>query len=301
MNFIAGAIRQPVTVVVGVIAILLAGLIALQRIPIQLTPNVEDTIITVTTYWEGASPEEIEQEIIDEQEERLQGIANLREMTSKSLQGSGTIRLEFTTGTSIELALREVSDKLREVPQYPENAYEPVVMTSDEENRDYIAWIVFETTDESVDIRTWQTFAEDRIAPVLERVEGMSEINVLGGREQEVQVRFDPVRLAQHGVGIPQLITGLRQTNRNVSGGEVPDGKADVRLRLVGQYVDVGQIERTVIAQTDAGPVRVSDVAEVVEDYKEATSFVHSSGRPVIAINAQREVGSNVMEVMEGV
>ncbi len=300
MNFIAGAIRQPVTVVVGVIAILLAGLIALQRIPIQLTPNVEDTIITVTTYWEGASPEEIEQEIIDEQEERLQGIANLREMTSKSLQGSGTIRLEFTTGTSIELALREVSDKLREVPQYPENAYEPVVMTSDEENRDYIAWIVFETTDESVDIRTWQTFAEDRIAPVLERVEGMSEINVLGGREQEVQVRFDPVRLAQHGVGIPQLITGLRQTNRNVSGGEVPDGKADVRLRLVGQYVDVGQIERTVIAQTDAGPVRVSDVAEVVEDYKEATSFVHSSGRPVIAINAQREVGSNVMEVMEG-
>jgi len=298
MNFLQGAIRQPVTVLVGVIVVLLAGMIALQRLPIQLTPNVEDTVITVTTLWEGASPEEVEQEIIDEQEEKLQGVANLREMTSQSLQGSGTIRLEFVTGTSIELALREVSDKLREVPSYPENVYEPVVEISDPHNRDYIAWIVFETTDPELDIRTWQDFAEDRIAPVLERIDGMSEINVLGGREEEVQVRFDPVRLAQHGVGIPQLIQALRQTNRNISGGEVPEGKSDVRLRLVGQYVDLAQIERTVIAQTDAGPVRVSDVAEVTSDYKEAVSFVHSSGSPVIAINAQKEVGANVMEVM---
>jgi hydrophobic/amphiphilic exporter-1 (mainly G- bacteria), HAE1 family len=298
VKFIEGAIAQPVTVLVGVIAVLLSGLIALRKIPIQLTPNVEDTIVTVSTYWEGASPEEIEQEIIDEQEEKLQGIANLREMTSQSLQGTGTIRLEFAVGTSKELALREVSDKLREVPRYPENAYEPVVTASDQHNRDYIAWIVFETSDPELDIRTWQDFAEDRIKPTLERVPGMSEINVLGGREREVQVRFDPGRLALHGLSIPQLIQALKQTNRNISGGEIPDGKADVRLRLVGQYGDVRQIERTVVAETDAGPVRVSDVAEVEESFKEAQSFVHARGRPVIAINAQKEVGANVMEVM---
>jgi HAE1 family hydrophobic/amphiphilic exporter-1 len=300
MNLIRRAIEQPVTVAVGVILVLLGGVVALRRLPIQLTPNVEDTIIAVTTRWEGASPEEIEQEIVDLQEEKLQGIANLEEITSTSVQGTGTIRMEFSVGTSKELALREVSDKLREVPAYPENADEPVVEASDPENRDYIAWIVFSTTDLDLDIRTLQDFAEDRIKPNLERVSGVSEINVLGGREREAQVRFDPLRLAQRGITVPQLIAALRRSNLNVSAGEVAEDKSDIRLRLVNQFTTPEQVERTVIARTAAGPVRVSDVAEVVETYKEPSSFVRRAGQPVIAINAQKEVGVNVMEVMAG-
>ena len=100
MNLISLLIRQPVTVAVGVVLVVLTGLIALQRIPIQLTPNVEDTIIAVTTTWEGASPEEIEREIVERQEEKLQGLANLRLMTSESQQGTGIVRLEFAVGTS---------------------------------------------------------------------------------------------------------------------------------------------------------------------------------------------------------
>jgi len=300
MSFIRGAIRQPVTVVVGVVLVFLSGIVALRRIPIQLTPNVEDTIIAVTTRWEGASPDEIEQEIVDEQEERLQGIASLREMTSQSLQGIGRIRLEFAVGSDKDAALREVSDKLREVPEYPENADEPVVEASDPENRDYIAWIVLETTDPDLDIRDLQDFAEDRIKPVLERVEGMAELTVLGGREREVLVEFDPVLLAQRGIGVSQLVDALRRSNRNVSGGEVPEGKSNVRLRLVNQFDEIGTVERTVVTETANGPVRVEDVATVFEDFKEPTTFVHSSGDPVIAINAQKEVGENVIEVMNG-
>lgn len=300
MNLIKQAIQQPVTVAVGVILMLLVGLVSVRSIPIQLTPNVEDTIIAVETRWEGASPEEIEQEIIDLQEEKLQGIGNLREMTSTSLQGSGSIRMEFAVGTPKEVALREVSDKLREVPEYPDNADEPVVSASDPENRDYIAWIMFETGDSQLDIRNLQDFAEDRIKPVLERVPGISEINVLGGVERETQVRFDPVLLAQRGITVSQLSAALRGANRNISAGTVPENKSDVRLRTVNQFTTPEQVERTVIAQTESGPVRVSDVAEVVESFKEATSFVRSSSQPGIAINAQKEVGVNVIEVMKG-
>ncbi|MHC5024685.1 MAG: efflux RND transporter permease subunit, partial [Planctomycetota bacterium] len=300
MNVIQQVIRQPVTVAVGVLLTLLAGLIALQRIPIQLTPNVEDTIIAVTTRWEGASPEEVEREIIEEQEERLQGLANLRAMTSVSQQGWGTLRLEFTIGTEKEAALREVSDKLREVPDYPENADEPVIEASDPENRDFIAWIILESTDPDLEIRTMQDFADDRIKPVLERVPGMSEINVLGGREREAQIRFDPVRLAQLGITPASLVSAIDRTNRNVSGGQLPDAKFNVRLRTVSQYASIQDVEETVIADTAGGPIFIRDVAEVVETYKEPFTFVRSRGRPVIAINAQKEVGSNVMEVMAG-
>ena len=301
MDFLRLVVRQPVTVTVGVILTIVAGVLAVQRIPVQLTPNVEDTVVSVQTFWEGASPDEIEQEIIDKQEEKLQGLSSLRQMTSTSSQSVGSIRLEFEVGVPKEEALREVSDKLREVPDYPENVDEPVIEASDRMNRDYIAWIVFGTDDPGLDIRTLQDFAEDRIKPTLERMPGVSEVNVLGGREREVQIRFDPVRLAQRGITASRLVNAIRGTNRNVSAGQVADGRSDVRVRTIGQYESVENVERTVVAQEDGVAVLVRDVADVVETYKEAGSFVRSKGRPVLAINVQREVGSNVMQVMNGV
>ncbi len=300
MKFIELMIRQPVTVAVGVVLIIMAGLVAFQRLPIQLTPNVDDTIIAVSTMWEGASPEEVEQSIIEKQEEKLQGLANLRAMTSESQQGFGRIRLEFIVGTNKDDALREVSDKLREVPDYPEHADEPIVEASDPDSQDYIAWVVFGTTDPDFDVRTLQDFAEDRIKPVLERVEGVSEVNVLGGREREAQIRFDPLRLARYGVTLRQLVNAIQGANLNVSGGELPDAKFNVRLRTVSQYESIRDVEQTIIAHTPGGPVYLRDLATVVEGFKEPGSFVRSRGRPVIAVNAQREVGSNVMKVMEG-
>jgi HAE1 family hydrophobic/amphiphilic exporter-1 len=301
VDFVQTSIRQPVTIAVGVLLVVLAGLLALRRIPIQLTPNVEDTVVAVTTRWEGASPQEVEQDLIDPQEERLQGITGLKRMTSTSQQGVGSIRLEFDVGTPKDLALREASDKLREVPNYPENVDEPVVEASDPENRDYIAWIVFDCTDDSIDVRQLQDFAEDRIQPALERVPGVAEVNVLGGRERETQVRFDPTRLAQVGVSIDQFASALRRTNDNVSAGALDESNSEVRVRMVSQYESVEQVLETLVAETSTGPVYVRDVADVVETFKEPTGFVRSRGRPVIAINAQREVDANVMEVMQSI
>ncbi len=295
------AIRQPVTVTVGVLLILLTGLVSLSRLPIQLTPNVDSTIITVTTFWEGASPEEIEQNVVDKQEERLLGVSNLVEMTSASSQSVGRVRLEFATGTDIRAARQEVSDKLREVPFYPENVDEPVISDTDEETRDYIAWIIFSTTDPDYNIEELRDFAVDRVEPALENVPGISEIVVYGGREREMQIRVDPIRLAQYGITVSQFATAVRDNNQNVSAGQLADGKTDVRVRTIGRYESPEEVEQTVIARgADGGEVLVRDVAEVVQTYKEPRSFVRSAGRTVLAIPAEREVGSNVMQVMTG-
>jgi multidrug efflux pump subunit AcrB len=301
MDLIRLAIRQPVTISVAVILIILAGVISLSRLPIQLTPNVESTVATVTTRWEGASPEEVELDVVDKQEERLIGLSNLHSMTSESQQGQGIIRLEFNTGTDLNAALREISDKLREVPEYPENVDEPVIQDSDRESRDYIAWIMFGTTDPNFDIRTLRDFATDRIEPTLERVPGISEINVLGGREREVQIRIDPDLMAQYGITPTEFAGVIRDTNQNVSAGAVEEGKLDIRLRMVSKYDELEKIRNTVVKDTEAGPILVRDLAaQIVQTYKEPTSFVRSQGRPVIAINAERAVGSNVMDVMDG-
>ena len=196
MKIVEGSIRQPVTVFVAVVLVLVAALVAVRRVPVQLTPDVDDTIISVSTTWPGASPEEIEQSIVEKQEEKLQGVAGIRAMTSNASQGSARVRLEFAPGTDKEAAIREVSDRLRQVPSYPFGVDQPVVEASDPENKDYIAWIVLSADNATAggapfDIRTLQDFAIDHVKPRLERVNGVAEVNVLGGRERVLQVRID--------------------------------------------------------------------------------------------------------------
>lgn len=270
----------------------------MNRIPIQLTPEIEDTIIAVTTRWQNANPQEIESEILDEQEKRLQSVSNLRAMTSISQRGQGQIRLEFRVGTPKEAALREVSDKLREVPSYPENVDEPVIASTDPGSQDFIAWVLLLCSDPEFDITTLFDVIERRVIPQFERLPGVAEVNLLGGREREAQIRVDPTRLAQRGLTISQFVGSLRALNENFSGGALQDGRMDVRVRAVGRFSDPREIEETVIARSDGGPVYIRDVADVVETYKERASFVRSRGMPLMAINFQREIGSNVLEVM---
>ena len=296
---IRAAIEQPITVAVGVILSLVAGFVALDRVAIQMTPDVDDTVVSVTTRWENASPQEIESEVIDEQEEKLQGVTSLVSLVSTSQRSQGQIRLQFRTGTLKEDALREVSNKLREVPSYPDGVDEPVVEATDPESRDYIAWYLVTCSDPSLDVRTLRDFFDKRVRPRLERLPGMASVGILGGRERETQIRFDPIRLAQRGVTVPQFVAAVRATNQNFSAGAMRQGKQDVRVRTVGRFRDPEQVLETVIRQDVSGVVRVRDVAEVAETFKEPDSFVRANGQPALAMNFEREPGTNVLVVME--
>ena len=308
MKLVEGSVRQPVTVIVCVLLVVLAGVLALRKLPIQLTPTVSSTVISVQTFWDGASPAEVERSIVEKQEEKLQGVAGMQQITSVSSQNVGQVRLEFAVGTDPDDAMREVSERLRQVKAYPPNVDQPVVESSDPENKDYISWIVLEGGQGTVDadgnpfdIRVLQDFAEDRIKPRLERVDGVSEVGVLGGRERELQIRFDAEKLAQRGLTVDDLVAAVNAANRNASAGTVRESKSDVAVRAVGQFETTDQVREVVIASRDGRSVLVGDVAEVAVTYKRPVSFVRSSGEAVIAINVQQEVGSNVVEVMRGV
>jgi hydrophobic/amphiphilic exporter-1 (mainly G- bacteria), HAE1 family len=298
MDIIKGAIRQPISVVVGILFVLLAGMVASKVVPIQMTPEIEDTIIAVTTTWENASPQEMESEIIDPQEEKLQGLSNLKSISSLSSRGTGVIRLEFNNGVDKDVALREVSDKLREVQSYPENVDEPVIEASDPDSNDYIAWYVLTLDNSDYDIRKFYDTADERLKPILERVPGISEVNILGGLEREVQIRFDALKLAHHKLTVQDLYNTIKSANINFSGGALKQGKSDVRIRAVGRFSNVQQVENYVIKDNGNGPVFIKDIAQVFETYKEPSSFVRIKGKKCLAFNFQKELGGNVLEIM---
>lgn len=300
MDYIRFAISNPVKVTVGVILLLLFGALSVVTIPVQLVPNVDRPIITVETNWTGRSPEEVEREIIEEQEDKLKSVSNLKKMTATASQGQGEIELEFYLGTNVDRALQEVSDKLREVPDYPDDVDEPVINASEGSSNNAIAWIILDSTDPEYDLQGFYDVTDKRIKPYLERVHGLSRINIYGGRERQVHIQLNPKRLAERGVTFDDLAQALRRENVNVSAGDLPEGRLDVRVRMVGQYDRLEDIRQTVVAYTDGGPVRVGDLGDVVLTLEKRRSFVRANGKSAIAISATRETGSNVIQVMKG-
>jgi HAE1 family hydrophobic/amphiphilic exporter-1 len=275
----------------------ISGFLALNTVPVQLTPEVERPVVNVSTTWPGASPNEIEKEIIDKQEKYLKSIEGMLKMTSTSSSGSGSITLEFPAGTDISAAFIRVSNKLNEVPAYPENADQPIITTSGPFDN-AIAWFVIKSTDSTIYLPHMKTFIEDMVKPRMERVEGISSINVFGGLEQELHVTFEPDLLASSGITINQLINALRSENRDISGGDFSEGKRRYVVRTIARYESLDAVEQTVVAVKNGIPIRVIDVADVKIAYEKPRALVRHFGETAIAFNAQRQVGANVIEVM---
>lgn len=343
-------VRNPVKVAVGALLLILFGGISLMRMPMQLVPEVDIPTLTVTTRWPGASPQEVEREIIREQEEQLKSVEGLTKMTSESMDSSGSITLEFLVGTDMDQALLKVNTRLAQVEDYPIDAKEPVIVTSNSSDRP-IAWFILsalqstreeiagfaeehphlrpaltpalntenpglrllrlrEAAREHPDIRPllppdlnvpeMRRFAEDFIEARLERVAGVSDANVLGGLEDEMQVIVDPQKLAARRLTIDDVRRVLRDQNQDVSGGDFWEGKRRYVVRTLNQFRSPEQVAEQLLAVQDGGPVYIGDVAEVRHGYKKPDGVVRRFGDSSIACNALRQTGANVLDVMDG-
>jgi len=303
VKVIESAIRYPVTTAVGVILLVMFGVLALVRIPVQLTPDVQEPQVNVTTVWPGASPLEVERDIVEEQEEQLKSLEGLVEMKSSSQDSVGSINLKFQVGTDTNASLLRVSNRLEQVPAYPDNVDKPIIRSSDP-NANAIAWFVIRSLDEGGfegDIATMWDFCDDFVKPELERVAGVSASNIFGGRERELHVLVDPAELAARRVTLTELAAALERENRNYSGGDFDEGKRRYIVRTVGEYASPEQIEAIVVAVRHDVPVYLRDVARAELGFRKPSAKVFNEGKKILAANAVKEPGSNVLEVMEDV
>jgi hydrophobic/amphiphilic exporter-1 (mainly G- bacteria), HAE1 family len=300
MKIIQDAVRFPVTTAVGVLFLALFGLLALFSLPVQLTPDVTQPQVSVSTFWPGASPREIEREIIDRQEEQLKSLDGLVRLQSSSSASSGSIVLTFQVGVDLDSARVRVANALEQVRRYPEDALKPVIRTVDL-TANAIAWFSLEHLPghgDGEDIGTLLDFAEDLIKPAFERVPGVAAANVFGGRARELHVIVDPANLAARRVTLNQLGAALDRETRDFSGGDFDEGKRRYTVRTIGEYQTPEDVENVVIAVRDGVPIYVRDVGHAELGYRKATARVFSMGQQVLAVNAIKEPGENVLEVM---
>ncbi|MDJ0985274.1 MAG: efflux RND transporter permease subunit [Desulfobacterales bacterium] len=299
MNAVRFSIEKPVTVIVGVILIVLFGIIGLIRMPYQLSPTVIEPEISVTTTWTGATPYEVEREIIEEQEKVLKGIPGLVEMESESFNSRGSVTLRFSLGTDPDDALLRVSNKLNEVPSYPENVDKPVITATGAATSPVI-WMVLKTTgDNQQSPYQYRTYFENNIRQYIERTAGVADLFIGGGTEKEMHIIVQPEKLAAFGLTISELIDILRAENINISAGIMGVGRRDYRIRATGEFRSPADIKSIVIRSTGQQRIRVSDLATVEFGYEKLTTAMLHLGQEGIAIGVKPEPGANILDLSD--
>jgi multidrug efflux pump subunit AcrB len=296
-------LRRGTLLLVVTIIICIFGVLATLRVPVQMIPDLEVRTISVRTSWPGATPQDVEKEILVEQEQYLRGIPNLRRMVSSASTGSASIELEFPFGTDINDALVRVNNALSQVPAYPENVDEPRLLTSSFSYNPFLNFRVLpvEGNPRGLDMYAMRDFLDNHVRTRMERVEGVSQVNLGGGAERQVQILVDAAALAKRGLSLPAVRDAIRARNRDVSGGDLDSGKRRYLLRTVGRFDTVADLEGLILVREGDNITRLGDVAEVRMGQAELRALSYFNGTPVMSLWVVRETGANVIAVRAAV
>lgn len=307
MNLIRTSIERPVAIISVVLMTVMFGWLALTAIPVQLAPDVQRPSISISTFWPGAAPAEVEREIINRQEDVLKGIEGLERIEGTANRSMGALTLEFKVGTNMDKAMLLISNRLDQVTGYPAEAIEPLLSTAGE-NDNPMAWFILSRTEgNQTPVHEYGTLVEDDIQDALERVKGVGKTNVFGGVEEEMQVIVRPDLMASYGITVGELINKARAANVALSAGTIDEGKRRYSVRTEGEFDTLDKVRNVVIrSQIDpvtgqAARVSLGQISDVRFGYKEPGATIRFMGKDAIAVNAIRETGANVIATMRQV
>ncbi|MDF1812446.1 MAG: efflux RND transporter permease subunit [Verrucomicrobiales bacterium] len=296
-------LKHGMLVAVTVIMLMVLGVVAATRVPVQMIPDLETRIISIETRWPGATPQDVEKEILIEQEEYLRGLPNLKRMTSEASTGRAEIELEFPFGSDANEALLEVNNALSQVPSYPENVDEPVLRSDSFSYNPFMSFrlVPVEGNPKQLDINMLLDFVDDNVRPVLERVEGVSQVQLSGGAERQIRILVNPSKLAERRLSLNDIREAVRARNTDTSAGDLDSGKRRYLMRTVGRFHTLDELKDLILIRRGDAVTRLGDVATVELVHAELRNLSYSDGVANIRVSLVRQTGSNVIAIKEKV
>ncbi|MCX4186551.1 efflux RND transporter permease subunit [Methylophaga sp. OBS4] len=292
-------IRNGKLLTVIVLIVIVLGIAAAQRIPVQMIPDLDVRTISVVTGWPGATPQDVEKEILIEQERYLRSVPNLSRMESLAATGQASIEMEFPFGVDINETLIEVSNALSQVPSYPENVDQPQLFSSSfsENAFMYFAITPLPGNPLQLNMNMVTDFIDDDVRPRMERVRGVSEVQLRGGPERQIQIYIDPAKLAQRGLTLTDVRDAIRERNRDTSAGDLDDGKRRYLIRTTGRFKDVESLKQLILVHRNNTDIKLQDVAEIQLDHYEVRGISIVNDEPALTLAVKRQPGSNVIDI----
>ena len=303
MQIVDFATRRRVTVLMLTVAILLFGFVSLSRLKLNLLPDLSYPTLTVRTDLPGAAPLELETLITRPIEEAVGIIRNVRQVRSVSRSAQSDVILEFSWGTDMDLAGIDVREKL-DLLQLPLEASRPVLLRFDPSTEPVMRLAFHDAKQPTGDsegsverLKALRRFADDRLKPELEAVDGSAAVKVSGGFEDEVQVNVDQDRLAQLGLSIETVARRLREENVNLSGGRLEQGNQRFLVRTLNEFTSVEQMSEAIIASVGGAPIYLRDVAMVERGHKERDAITRINGIESVELAVYKEGDANTVQL----
>ncbi|MCP3673607.1 MAG: efflux RND transporter permease subunit, partial [Gammaproteobacteria bacterium] len=302
MKLTASSLKNPAAVAVAVAIILLFGLFILNKLPVQLFPDIERPQISVATFWRAASPKEVESELLEPQEEVLQGLPGMTSMSAFANAGASFINLEFNLDTDMDKMLIEVISRINRVPFLPQDAQPPVITLGGGGpggGGAALTWFFVQLlpgTDGN--ILDYERLVEDTVKPKLESIPGVAGVQLFAsfGNPEELQIIFDPYKAADLGINIPSVAAIAGRAN-DISGGFKDVGRRRYTLRFAGRY-DPKQLSNLILENRAGKQIKLGDVAEIKVGHSQRSGVTVQNGNPAMSLRIDKESGANALETL---
>jgi hydrophobic/amphiphilic exporter-1 (mainly G- bacteria), HAE1 family len=293
------AVQRPVAVMMLFAGLVLIGALSFNRLPVDLLPAINYPNLTVITNYSEVPADDLTRLVTRPLEERITGLAGVRNVVSSAREGVSSITVQYEWGTEMEFAnlhLREAVDQVSFRDDFPEQAERPLILRWDPGARP-IAII----TTSGDNLAPLTEFCREVAKPALEQIEGLSQAEVIGGADREILVQPDLEQLRLYGLTMAQLQNALRTANISFPGGRVRKGPLHLPLRILGEFESLDDIRKTEIPGTANGVITINDVAKVIDTTSEPTGSTLLAGQDVVSIMLYKEVGGNTIDVTKDV
>jgi HAE1 family hydrophobic/amphiphilic exporter-1 len=293
------SIKRPVFATMMMVALVVLGVVSFRRLAIDEYPDITYPTVSVSASLPGASPESMMRDVAKPLEEALNTVQGIKEINSTSQTGSANVRLTFHLHIDIPTAQQDVQAKVARIRRsLPPNLEEPIIRHFDP-NEFPIMAIGLQSRERS--LRDLTELADETVQPRIAAVAGVGDVSINGGRRRQIRIELDPDAMRAYGVSPPQVTQALQRENQEVPAGRVERGMSQQLVRITGRVVEPRAFADIAVAVRGGTPVRLGDVATVVDGVEERQSTSEINGVPAVVMEVVKVSGSNTVEVADSV
>lgn len=292
------SIKRPSIIIVFFTMLILGGVFSYKQLGYELIPKFETNVISVATIYPGASPSEIENTVTKKIEDAIASLENIKKIDSKSYESLSIVSITLTSEADVDISMNDAQRKINAIlADLPEDADPPSLSKFSLSDLPIITLGAYGKMDEAA----FYDLIDKKVSPVLSRVNGVAQVNIIGGQEREIQVNLDATKLQAYGLSIPQVQQMILASNLDFPTGNIQTREQKILIRLAGKYKDVDELRNLIVLDNGDVQVRLKDLADVQDTQKDAEKIARVDQKSAIILQIVKQSDANAVAVSEDV
>lgn len=288
------SIRKPATTIMFIISMIFFGFLGLRKMPVEMLPNINKPTVRIRIKWDGATPDDVDKMITRKIEDVLPNVEGIVEYSSESSAETSLIFIKFKYGTDVETKITLIQNELNQIRnKFPDDMDEPSIRKSSSSDVPALTFTLY-----GGDKMEMRSYAENNLKPMLERLEGVSEINVYGGQEQEVAIEIDPDKLENYNLSIVDVYNKMKSASANLPGGILREGEKEYLVKIEAEIETADEIKEIILSNKDGHLLKLKDVASIKVAPKDIKSIYRKNGEDSIVVIISKTDSGNAVSIV---